>query len=185
MVTKERLLTVDEFWQVYAGKPYELIHGEVIEVSPAGGDSPIIAALITALLTPYILENKLGLLTNAEGGYYLEEDILVAPDFAFYSWEKHKLHVERDKYRPFAPDLAVEVVSPSDKSEAVDQKIKLYLENGVRLVWVIYPLTRTVMVFRPDAHPDRLSEKDTLSGEDVLPDLEITIADIFPPQPPE
>ncbi len=80
-----------------------------------------------------------------------------------------------------APDIVAEVVSPHEDAENVETKIREYFAAGVRLVWVAYPLTRTVHIYRPDGSAAVLDERGTISGEDVLPGLEIPVASIFPP----
>jgi Uma2 family endonuclease len=185
MVAPEQLLTVEAFWRRYAGMPYELVRGRVVKVSPAGGEAPEVGLMIGAAVLNFVLKHRLGKVTNAEGGYWLAADTLRAPDVAFYNWEKHRLHTDRDQYRPFPPDLAVEVVAPTDKAEDIHEKVKLYLAAGVLLIWVVYPRTREVMVYRPDEQPERLTATDTLTGGDVLPGFTLAVADCFPPSIPE
>lgn len=181
----ERLLTVDEFWKVYADKPYELVDGEVIEVSPAGGEAPEVNLLLGGKVATYVTLKKLGKVTGAEGGYWITPTTLRAPDIAFYTWEKHKLHIERDKYRPFPPDFAVEVVSPTDSSEDVQRKVDQYLEAGVKLVWVVYPQARKIIASHPDGTSKTYKLGDTITGENVITGLEIVVDECFPPPEPE
>lgn len=152
-------------WAEYAGKPYELIHGKVIPVSPAGGEAPEIELI-------------LGKVTGAEGGYWLLPQVMRAPDIGFYTLEKHHLHT--DNFHPFPPDLAVEIVSPIDKAEDIQEKIDLYIAAGVLLIWVIYPKLRKVVVHYPDETSKTLSDSDMLEGESVLPGFNIKVSEIFP-----
>ena len=80
---------------------------------------------------------------------------------------------------PLAPDLAVEVLSPSDHLSDALAKIAMYLEAGVRLVWLVDPGSRTVGIYRPDIGPIILQESDVLEGGDVLPSFQLSVADIF------
>lgn len=80
---------------------------------------------------------------------------------------------------PFAPDLAVEVVSPSDTSQDVQAKVSEYLSAGTRLVWVIYPKTRNVVEYRPGGTARVLSEEDFLDGGDVVPGFRCRVGDLF------
>ena len=79
-----------------------------------------------------------------------------------------------------APDIAFEVVSPTDEAETLDTKIGEYFSAGVRLVWVLYPQTKSVYVYRPGELPARLGPDGTLSGEDVLPGFSVPVRDLFP-----
>jgi Uma2 family endonuclease len=82
------------------------------------------------------------------------------------------------------PDLAVEVVSPNDLAEDLEEKIVDYEKVGVPLVWVMNPRSRTVMVYRGDGSVSRLHEDDELSGEDVIPGFRCPVRDILPPREP-
>jgi Uma2 family endonuclease len=79
----------------------------------------------------------------------------------------------------FAPDLAVEVVSPNDFYDEIDVKVSEYLGAGVRLVWIVSPATKTVLVRRPDKTCAALDVSDTLSGEEVLPGFTCAVAELF------
>ena len=84
-----------------------------------------------------------------------------------------------DNFVPLAPDLAVEVLSPSDRMADAMSKVTMYLQAGVRLVWLVDPATLTVTIFRQDAAPKMVSEADTLDGGDVLPSFRVPVAEIF------
>lgn len=82
-----------------------------------------------------------------------------------------------------APSIAVEVISPNEPAVRVETKVREYLEAGVRLVWVVYPETRSVHVYRPGGSAAYLGPEDTLTGEDVLPGFAVPVASLFPPTP--
>ncbi len=88
---------------------------------------------------------------------------------------------EPQKYIPFAPDLAVEVVSPGDSASETRDKVDLYRAAGTRLIWVIYPSLRKVDVYLPDGTSYQVAEEGTLDGGDVLPGLQIPVSRLFPP----
>ena len=79
-----------------------------------------------------------------------------------------------------APDLAVEVVSPGDNARELEEKVAEYLDAGIRLIWVIYPETRSAYVFRSGGGALRLDANDALSGEDVLPGFTLPLEALFP-----
>ena len=83
------------------------------------------------------------------------------------------------KFLNVAPDLAVEVLSPSDSWTEVETKVTEDFQAGVRLIWIVDPDQNTITVYRPNSERSRLSESDQLSGEDVLPDFSVSIAEIF------
>ncbi|HYI15958.1 MAG TPA: Uma2 family endonuclease, partial [Thermomicrobiales bacterium] len=83
------------------------------------------------------------------------------------------------RFLELAHDLAVEVVSPSDSANDVQEKVREYLDYGVQLIWVVHPIQRTVTVFRPDRSAHVFYEEDTLDGGDVLPGFSLSVATIF------
>lgn len=80
------------------------------------------------------------------------------------------------------PDLVLEVVSPNDLAWEVDLKVTEYLQAGVPLVWVCYPDTRTVSIYRVQGQVTRLGVGDLLSDAEILPGFTCPVADVFPPQ---
>jgi Uma2 family endonuclease len=100
------------------------------------------------------------------------------PDLTFV--RKERLPANLDTDADFAPDLAVEVVSGSDTFGDVDAKVRQYLDSGVRLVWLIDPILRTVTTHAPDRRPQLCAESDDLTGDPVLPDLRIPLDRLFP-----
>jgi Uma2 family endonuclease len=77
------------------------------------------------------------------------------------------------------PDLAVEVLSPSDRMADALAKVAMYLQAGTRLVWLVNPATRTVVVFRSEVDPETLGETDALDGDNVLPGFSVPVTEIF------
>ena len=183
MAVQEKQLTVEAFWADYAGKPYELVEGRVVKVSPSGTSASRIAARILVKLGSFVLEHNLGDVTGADGGYRLSPSTLRAPDVAFFGTAKLGLLTEPEKYAPFAPDLAVEVVSPGDSASEVQGKAALYLEAGTAQVWVVYPERRAVVVHYPDWTSRTLRRQDTLDAGDLLPGFQVAVADLFPAEP--
>ncbi len=78
-----------------------------------------------------------------------------------------------------APDLAAEVLSPSDRMADALAKVAMYLDAGVRLVWLVDPVSQTVTIFRPDETPTKLEASDSLDGGDVLPGFSVPITELF------
>ena len=108
-----------------------------------------------------------------------DPDTVRAPDVAFVSSERLGTSEASSGFLERAPDLAVEVVSPSDSAAAVQSKVEDWLGAGTRLVWVVYPDTRSVTVYRSLNEAEVLSEPDALDGAPVLTDLAVPVSDLF------
>ena len=163
------------------GKRTELIEGELVVMAPAGGRHGRIANTIAYFLTQVSRDRKWGTVFAAETGFLLrrDPDTVRAPDVAFVSSERLGTDEAPAGFLRMAPDLAVEVVSPSDSAAAVQSKVEDWLGAGTRLVWVVYPDTRSVTVYRSLNEAEVLSEPDALDGAPVLPDFALPVSDLF------
>jgi len=123
----------------------------------------------------------LGIVFAAETGFLLtrQPDTVRAPDIAFIAQQRVPKTGVWQGFIPLAPDLAVEVVSPSDRVYEVDEKVQDWLDNGTRLVWVVNPRTRTVTVNRAGSQPKILTASDELTGDDVVPGFTCPVREIF------
>ena len=177
-----KLLTADDLLRLDAeGVRGELIRGELSETMPAGHrHGKIITKLIMRLGT-FIEPRKLGALVGSDSGVWLERDpdTVREPDLAFFSAEKIPLDADIPGYAEEAPDLVVEVVSPSDRRAAINDKALMWLRYGARLVWVVYPEARAVDVHREGRPVAALGENDALDGMDVIPGFSCPVLDIF------
>jgi Uma2 family endonuclease len=180
MVVDERVMTVEEFWAQYAGQPYELVEGRVEEVTPTGYLHGSVTSRTLAHLIGFVEQHGLGDVVGAETGFHLSATVMRAADAAFIGNEKLARITDPDKYLPFAPDLAVEVVSPGDTAADIQHKVDAYLQAGTALVWVIYPSLKKVIVYRPDGTARTIPEGGALDGGEVLPGLAIPVAALFP-----
>lgn len=177
----EHLVTADQLLAMERGRArHELIRGEVREMPPAGAEHGAITSNIQIPLGSFVREHKLGRVFAAETGFLLERDpdTVRAPDCAFVSAERLSGGIPR-KYLPFAPDLAVETVSPEDRPTRLWSKVKQWLESGTRLVWVIEPKRRTVTVHSPGREPRTLEDGDVLDGEDIVPGFRLAVTDLW------
>ena len=178
----QTLITADELLGMPDdGKRYELIEGELIEMAPAGFRHTNIGARIIGLLFQHTDKNDLGELMNADGGVFLQRDpdTIRVPDVGFISKERLPPGEGPSGFIEIIPDLVVEVVSPSDRAGQVQAKIEQWIEHGVRLVWVVYPECRSIMVYRSLSEVQVLHEGDTLTGGPVLPGFSCAVSDIF------
>lgn len=164
------------------GFVYELIKGELIKVSPPPGhEHGLVAMNIAGPLFEYIKRKNLGKVYAAETGFLLEQDpdTVRAPDAAFVRRERIEKAGPVKGYWIGAPDLAVEVISPSDTVRGVEGKVAEWLASGARAVWVVSPKLHTVTVYRSLKDIVVLTENDTLDGGDVIPGFQIPVAEIF------
>ena len=161
----------------------ELVRGEIIRLEPEGAEHGVVTARIGRLLDEYVEAHALGVSCGAETGFILQRDpdVVRAPDAAFVASGRIPETGVPVGYWPFAPDLAVEVVSPSDRLADVHAKIVDYLAAGTRLVWLVEPETRMVHVYRSVRQVDVLGTADDLDGGDVLPGFRTPVQHLFPP----
>jgi Uma2 family endonuclease len=182
MVTATKRWTVEDVvaewgWDV----PFEVIDGELREVSPCNGDASRVSAAISTPIGVFNDEHELGELFVSEGGFVLSRSplILVAPDVAFVRAENIPPDYDFQAFFPGAPDFAAEVMSPTDRPGAVEEKIERYLAAETRIVWKVDPVLRLVEVRRPGRPPQTLHIGDVLDGGDVLPGFRLPVARIF------
>ena len=161
-------------------KRTELVRGRMIVREPAGFRHGDIAMAIAARMHPFVRENKLGRVLAAETGFKLftNPDTVRAPDVAFVRHERIPDPLPRG-FAPFAPDLAVEVLSPDDRPGEVLAKVADWLKAGTRLVWVVDPDRRLARVYRADGTESEMSETGALKGEEVLPGFECALLDVL------
>jgi len=182
MSTTTRLMTAEELLKLPRGQfRYELIEGELKQMSPAGHNHGRIAIRLTVPLAQYVREQGLGEVYAAETGFLLQTnpDTVRAPDISFIRQERVEQVGETEGYWPGAPDLAVEVNSPGDRVGEVEEKVAEWLEFGTALVWVISPKLHTVTVYRSLTDIVTLTEKDELDGGAVIPGFRYSVVKLF------
>ena len=131
---------------------YELWNGKVIAMPPAGLKHGVVITRLTAYLGIYVLQHKLGELADGQSGFRISIEHCYEPDIAFISRERLKLLPPiSDKIFHGSPDLAVEVLSPSDSITRTERKMQNYLSFGARLAWMVDAKNKTVRVYRPGA----------------------------------
>src|ERR1044072_1845073 len=182
MSTEVQLMTADELLALPRGEfRYELVNGELKKMLPAGQRHGRIIVRLTAPLAKYVRDGRLGEVYAAETGFKLRSkpDTVLAADIAFVQKVRLEELGETESYWPSAPDLAVEVNSPSDTVREVEKKVREWLEFGTRLVWVVSTELHTVTVYRSVTGIAVLTENDTLDGGDVVTGFQIPVAEIF------
>jgi len=186
MTIQERLYTVTEFWDIAArpenvDKRLELINGVIVEVPPSSKINAILATWIASLINMFVVPKSLGYVTGADGGYELGPHDVAIPGAAFISVERAA--GVSGKTFPGAPDLAVEVISPSETPRSVADKVQRYLRAGGQLVWAVYPNERVVDVYRPAAeggvNMHTVDVNGELDGSPALPGFKLNAREIF------
>ena len=184
IVASRSPITAEELFELPDdGGRCELVKGEIIRMAPTGAEHGVVTARIGHLIQEFALAHDLGLCCGAETGFILQRDpdVVRAPDAAFVATARIPEAGVPSGYWPFAPDLAVEVVSPSDRLADVHVKIAEYFAAGTRLVWLVEPETRMVHVYRSQQQVEVLGTGDVLEGGDVLPGFQCPVRRLFPP----
>ncbi|MEJ5252949.1 MAG: Uma2 family endonuclease [Chthonomonadetes bacterium] len=176
--------TIEDLWELShrSDKRYELVKGELRELTPTGCQHGMVAANLTRLLAEYVLQNRLGIVLGAETGCVLKADDPVtvrAADVAFVSWKRLSSGEVPKGYSSVVPDLVVEVLSPSDSFLSVMEKVQDWLGAGTRAVWVVDPSERRISIHKPGSAVQFLAEGDTLADEQSLPGFACKVSDVF------
>lgn len=182
MSTVTRITTAHELlYMPDDGFRYELVEGELRKMTPSGAEHGVLASEMDVLLREHVRRNDLGQVFGAETGFVIGKnpDTVLAPDASFVRKERIAVHGIPKEYFPEAPALVVEIVSPSDTAEEVDDKMRRWLAAGAELGWVIYPKGRTVTVYRSLDDIRILTSGDTLDGGLVVPGFRCRIGDLF------
>ena len=180
------LLTAADLLRLDAqGVRGELIRGEFCETMAAGQRHGKIVMNLAIELGGYVKRERLGTVVGSDSGVWLERDpdTVREPDIAFTSVERMPLGADVAGYAEVAPDLVVEMASPSDSRWSAHDKARMWLSHGVRLVWVVYPQRRTVDVHRPDRPVETLIGSGALDGLDVLAGFTCPLSEVFGPEP--
>jgi len=182
-----KALTSDEFWDRYGDQEefadglrlhYELINGELRDKSMPIDVHGEIQSRLLFFLQGYVFAHPIG---KSYGEVHFRVSALnfFVPDAAFVSREKLQ-QITQPGFMPFAPDLAVEIISPSNTVTEMDRKIRSYREAGSVQVWIINPELQQVSVYYADHTAHTFEIGETLLGGDLLPGLSIPVADLFP-----
>lgn len=180
MSATARLLTAEEFAALPGSRRQELVRGEVVDTMPPGGVHGIIAGLIVALLIQWSKQSGGGLV-GVESCFIVERnpDVVRSPDVYYVRPERVPEGGAPEGFWTIAPDLAVEVVSPHDTAEEIEEKVSEYLAAGAIAVWVVYPRLRRVVAHTPDGLARTYGPEATLQSPDLLPGFALAIKDLF------
>jgi len=159
----------------------ELVEGRIVPMTPTGYAHGACEGNVYEVLKTYARHRGLGKVLVGEVGIYTRRapDTVRAADVLFISNERDARRTAASPFLDVAPDLVVEVMSPSNSWTEVMQKLREYFAIGVRLVWVVDPESKTVCAYRSTTDLRELTLADSLSGDDVLPDFSVPVASLF------
>jgi Uma2 family endonuclease len=164
------------------GKRFELVNGRLVE-RKMGAESSLVGMRLASRLDRFCEDNNFGIVWPADNGYQCfahAPGLVRRPDVSFVKKGRLPGDTAPKGWVKIRPDLAVEVVSPNDSAEDLEEKLDDYRTAGVPLIWVIYPELRKVKIFRQDGPAGELREDDVLSGEDVIPGFRCPLREILP-----
>ena len=174
-VTAEDLLAMGP-----KGRWLELYQGEVRAVSPANVRHGDIAGQIGMILRQYVSPRKLGRVI-IEGGYILARnpDTVLGPDVSFLRQSRVPEAGLPEKFFEGHPDLAIEIISPTNPRGELRRKLKTYLDHGTELAWLVDPNAQTVDIHRPNQPVRRLKRTEVVTGEDVIAGFSVVVSEFF------
>jgi Uma2 family endonuclease len=185
-VAEKTLLTPEDFLAMPDQKGFELIDGELVEQN-VSVQSSWIAGTIFRRIADHVDRGQLGWTFPPDNGIQCFTDsprTVRKPDVSFVRAGRLTWDQIGDGWLRIVPDLVVEVISPNDLAEEVEEKIEMFHRVGVPLIWVVSPTARTVRILRSNGLTTILREGDELSGEDVVAGFVCPVAAIFPPRAP-
>lgn len=177
-VSKEKPYTVDQF-QAYVSQPentdrlFELIHGEIIQVSPGRTSNSFLSMKLDRKVYPFCAQHNIPCYTSGGDGAYSIQGHVIAPDFAF------KTTPMSDEYPDPEPPLwVVEIISPTDRGVDIRTKREIYIA-AVILYWEVYPQSLSIDVYAPGQPMRTIGADGVLDGGNVLPDFKLLVRDLF------
>lgn len=165
--------------EVKENRLFELIEGTLVEKA-MGFESAWVALQLGTLINLYLERSNLGVCVGADGMMQIAQGLVRIPDVSYVSWDRIPGgEVPKKPIPNLVPDLAVEVLSPTNTPREMNRKVDEFFEAGVRLVWLIDPEKRTARIY---TSPDRFAEIDadgTLDALDVLPGFSVRLGDLL------
>jgi Uma2 family endonuclease len=180
------IYTPEDLLAIPDGGSYELVNGQLVE-RKSGSESSWVVGRIISRIDRFCEEHQVGWALGPRAGYQCfpyDSNRVRKPDGSFVRYGRFPGGVLPEGWARIPPDLAIEVISPNDTVNELDDKLEDYERIAVPLVWVVNPNSRTAMVYRADGSVARLHEDDELSGEDIIPGFRCRVRDILPTREP-
>ncbi|GAB3926850.1 Uma2 family endonuclease [Larkinella terrae] len=184
-ISEDGHFTEDEFYEFCKANPELRIEraedGQIYFQMPTGTNTSIKNADLVIEIGIWNRMAKLGKVTDSNGGFTLPDTSVRAPDVAWISNERWNSVPDADKHKfaRICPDFVIELMSDRDERYSLPAKMEKYLQNGVRLAWLIDPFQQQTTVYRPDAEPQTKAFTEPLLGEAVLPGLEVNLSTLL------
>jgi Uma2 family endonuclease len=180
MITVQEITTAQQLLEAPDLGRCELVRGELVMMSPAGYEHGVIVGNIHTCLATFVKQQSLGIVTAAETGFVIghDPDTVRAPDVGFIRAERVP-QVRTRGYFQGPPDLAVEVLSPSDRAGELLAKVQDWLAAGCRAVWVVDPTSQTISVYRGSRETTLLTIDDKLTDDAILPGFCLSVVEVF------
>ena len=179
-VTSLTRFDLEKLQSEYPDYRMELVDGNIVVMSPSGYESDEVATEMARVLGNWVKPRKLGRVTGAGAGFELPNSNVRAPDVSFVLAER--LRLSPRSFAELAPDLMVEVKSPSDTLKSLRDKIKDFIAQGTRIGILINPEKHRVEIYRPDCEVIILGDGDILTVPDLLPGWEVAVSDLWSPE---
>jgi Uma2 family endonuclease len=185
MTTTQTLMTEDDLLRMPDdGFRYELVEGELRQMSPTGYEHGRCTINLSTLLASHVMKHKIGDVLAAETGFVIARTkdgrvTVRAPDVAFVARGRVSTDADTRKYLELAPDFVAETLSPSDTAVEVEEKIASWLKAGVRAALVVNPASRSVTLHRTSSAISRLTDKDELDLSDIIEGFRCRVSEIF------
>ena len=183
MSVATKLITAEELFEMsFRVGRSELIDGELIQMSPASFEHGDVTVRLTWRIAQFVDQHNLGVVAGAETGFILRRnpDTVRAPDIAFVTKARVQKAGPVRAFWPGCPDLAVEVVSPSDSFTEVEAKALAWIDGGCHVVWVVDPKQKHVTEYRSSTEIRIFKGTDRLSAPDLLKDWSVEVEKLFP-----
>ena len=179
MTTVTQISTADQLWRANIQQPCELVRGELRMMSLGGAEHGWIIANVAAPLATFVKQNKLGYVFGAETGFIIarDPDSVRAPDVAFVRRDRIPAEIPK-KFFPGPPDLAVEILSPSNSASEIQEKTEDWLHSDCLEVWLIDPQRKTASICTLSGRGVQVDTVDTLSSN-LLPGFTLKVAELF------
>src|ERR1700722_5279320 len=177
-----QMMTAEEFGELVDTKGFELEDGRVVE-KPVGNKSGWIGTRLCVLIGMFLEKQPIGWVFGQETFYRCfpnQPNRVRKPDASFIRLGRLPSERVPDPFIAIAPDLAVEVISPRDTALRVERKAQQYLDAGIKLVWIVFPDTRIVHIYRLNGTTDRVGDQGRVSGEDVLLGFSFAVSELIP-----
>ena len=157
--------------------------GDLLIMPPEGGETGNRSAILVTFLTQWAWQDGTGVTFGSSTGFILPNGAMRAPDAAWVRRSRLTALTadQKQKFLPLCPDVVVEIRSPSDRLNNLQEKMQEYLDTGAQLGWLIDPPSRTVYVYRPNRPVERLEHPATIAGDPVLPGFSLDLQSIWEP----